>query len=48
MNYGEDSKLTDADRDDLKTLYKQARSGELRAINGTPIHLMRPFSAIGT
>ena len=48
MNYGSDSMLTAADKADLKTLYVQARSGELRAINGTPIHLMRPFSSIGS
>lgn len=47
MNYGNKSALTDADRADLTALYQKARSGELRAINGTPIHLMRPFSALG-
>jgi hypothetical protein len=47
MNYGSKSVLTDADRSDVKTLYRLARSGELRAINGTPIKLVRPFSAIG-
>jgi hypothetical protein len=46
MNYGADSALTDADRADLKALYEQARSGQLRAINGTPIMLVRPFSAL--
>jgi len=44
MNYGHESMMTDADRSDLKTLYELARSGALRAINGTPIKLMRPFS----
>lgn len=47
MNYGSPSILTEADRRDLKTLYQLARSGELRAINGTPIRLVRPFSALG-
>ena len=47
MNYGNESVLTDADRSDLIALYRLARSGELRAINGTPIKLMRPFSALG-
>ena len=47
MNYGGDSKLTDADRNDLKALYQQVHSGALRAINGTPIKLVRPFSSLG-
>lgn len=47
MNYGAKSTLTDADRADLIALYQRARSGELRAINGTPINLVRPFSALG-
>ena len=47
MNYGPDSKLTSADKSDLKKLYQLARSGELRAVNGTPIKLVRPFSSIG-
>ena len=46
MNYGEKSDLTDADRADLATLYRRARSGELTAINGTRIELVRPFSAM--
>lgn len=45
MNYGGDSKLTDADRADLKALYAQVWSGALRAINGTPIKLFKPFSS---
>lgn len=45
MNYGADSRLTDADRADLKTLYRQAWSGQLTNINGTQIRLMKPFSA---
>jgi hypothetical protein len=45
MNYGAESKLTEADKSDLKQLYELARSGSLRAINGTPIKLMRPASA---
>ena len=47
MNYGNDSRLTDADKADIKALYEQARSGALRAINGTPIKLVRPFSSLG-
>lgn len=46
MNYGDLSQLTPQDRGDLSTLYSRAWSGELRHINGTPIHLVRPFSAI--
>jgi hypothetical protein len=48
MNYGADSVLSDADKSDLASLYERARSGALRAINGTPIKLFRPSSAIGT
>ena len=46
MNYGADSFVTDADRSDLKELYRLARSGALRVINGTPIKLVRPFTAV--
>ena len=46
MNYGADSYVTDEDRSDLKELYRLARSRELRAINGTEILLVRPFSAM--
>jgi hypothetical protein len=45
MNYGGDSVLTDADRNDLKALYAKVWSGEISNINGTPIRLMKPFSA---
>jgi Metallo-peptidase family M12B Reprolysin-like len=48
MNYGADSFLTKADKADLKTLYTQARSGALDKINGTPIRLVRPFSAVNS
>ena len=47
MNYGNDSRLTDADKADVKALYDQVHSGALRAINGTPIKLVRPFSSLG-
>lgn len=46
MNYGEDSKLTNEDRADLKNLYRAAWSGELKAINGTKIRLVRPFHTL--
>lgn len=45
MNYGEDSRLTDDDREDLKRLYQSAWNGDLTEINGTPIRLMRPYTA---
>lgn len=44
MNYGEDSKLTDADIADLRGLYENAWARKIVAINGTQIKLMRPFS----
>lgn len=44
MNYGPDSRLTETDKSDLKTLYEMAWNGELSNINGTPIRLMKPFS----
>ena len=47
MNYGKDSKLTKADVNDLRKLYKLAWSGELAKINGTPIRFVRPFHSIG-
>jgi hypothetical protein len=45
MNYGAASTLTPADLSDLATLYEQARSQALTAINGTPIVLVRPFTS---
>ena len=45
MNYGPKSVMTKADRSDLKKLYQIVWSGELTDINGTPVQLMRPFSA---
>lgn len=47
MNYGDDSRLTDADRSDLKRLYQLARSGEMKNINRTPIRLVTPFTSRG-
>lgn len=46
MNYGALSELTDADKDDLMLLYESAWSGELTHINGTPIRLVKPYSAL--
>jgi hypothetical protein len=47
MNYGALSELTDVDREDLTLLYQAVWSGELTHINGTPIRLVMPFSALG-
>jgi hypothetical protein len=44
MNYGDQSMLTDSDKMDLKRLYQLAWSGNIRNINGTPIHFMFPYS----
>ena len=46
MNYGPDSRLTRADKADLKRLYQAAWTGELAEINGTEISLERPYSAL--
>ena len=45
MNYGDNSFMTDNDRTDLEALYQAVWSGDLTAINGTPVQLQRPFSA---
>ncbi|NUT01523.1 MAG: matrixin family metalloprotease [Sphingomonas sp.] len=45
MNYGSDSRLTPADKADLKKLYKNVWSGKIAALNATPVRLMRPFSS---
>lgn len=47
MNYGADSELTDDDRSDLARLYDLVWSGRLTAINGTPVRLVLPFTALG-
>lgn len=43
MNYGEDSTMTDNDRNDLEKLYQLVWSGELTRINGTPIKTFYPY-----
>jgi hypothetical protein len=43
MNYGAQSKLSAADKADLRRLYQQVWAGELTEINGTPVRLMRPY-----
>ncbi|MSU91342.1 matrix metalloproteinase-11 [Rhodobacteraceae bacterium 2CG4] len=47
MNYGPDSRMTDTDRADLRTLYHLVWSGQLTEINGTPVRQMRPYSETG-
>jgi hypothetical protein len=48
MNYGIKSQLTNEDKSDLKRLYQLAWSGELTAINGTPIKFVKPFSTLNS
>jgi hypothetical protein len=43
MNYGDESVLTPADKEDLKKLYKGAWNGTITKVNGTPIKLVRPY-----
>ncbi|TAZ68239.1 matrixin family metalloprotease [Rhizobium ruizarguesonis] len=47
MNYGDASRMTDADRADLRKLYERAWAGTLTEINGTSIKFMRPFHTSG-
>lgn len=47
MNYGNKSKMTDDDRNDLKELYKKVWNNELQEINGTRIVTFYPFSMQG-
>lgn len=42
MNYGSKSKLTAADRSDLRKLYLKVWAKELTAINGTTVKLVKP------
>jgi len=46
MNLGPDGYRKDADKAELKEPYRRARSGQLVAINGTPVVLVRPFSGL--
>ncbi len=46
MNYGRFGEMTDADRDDLRLLYREAWRGNLTEINGTPIRFVKPYSSI--
>jgi hypothetical protein len=46
MNYGAKSRLTQDDRDDLARLYRDAWSGDLTEVNGTPIRFVRPYHTL--
>ena len=46
MNYGTASRLTNADKSDLKRLYQLAWSGALTEINGTPIRFVQAFHTL--
>ncbi len=46
MNYGEFSELTEADKEDLTALYQAVWSGDMTHINGTPVQLVKPYSAL--
>ena len=48
MNYGDDSQLTDFDKQDLRALYESVWNGTLTQINGVPIHLFQPYHLAGT
>lgn len=48
MNYGAESTLTDTDRQDLTTLYQAVWQGQLTAVNGTPIQLVKPYHTLRT
>jgi hypothetical protein len=48
MNYGSNSEMTDADRNDLALLYESAWKGNLTKINGTPIKLVTPYHYLHT
>jgi Metallo-peptidase family M12B Reprolysin-like len=47
MNYGADSRLTGADRTDLKKLYQSVWTGHVTEINNTPVRLVKPFHTAG-
>ena len=47
MNYGNKSKMTENDRNDLKLLYNKVWNNELNEINGTRIVTFSPYHIIG-
>lgn len=46
MNYGSMSELTEDDKSDLKRLYEWAWDGRLTEIDGAPVRLVQPYSAL--
>jgi len=48
MNYGAESTLTGTDRKDLTNLYQAVWQGQLTAVNGTPIQLVKPYHMLRT
>lgn len=46
MTYGENSRLTEQDKSDLRKLYQLVWSGELTKINNTPIKMISPYHTI--
>lgn len=46
MNYGSKSTITDTDRQDLHTFYQSVWTGQLTAVNGTPIQLVKPYHTL--
>jgi hypothetical protein len=47
MNYGDDSKLTNDDKSDLRNLYQSVWTGLVTEVNGTPVRLVNPFHTTG-
>lgn len=43
MNYGEASRMTEADKADLRRLYQAVWSGTLAKVRGVPVRLVRPI-----
>jgi hypothetical protein len=48
MNYGSNSEMTDADRNDLALLYESVWDGTLTKVNGTPIKMVTPYHYLHT
>lgn len=44
MNYGDESQLTELDKEDLKSMYTAVWDGRLEKINGTKIRQVKPYS----
>lgn len=48
MNYGALSELTENDKKDLKSLYDAVWFNAISTINGTPVKLVKPYSALAS